>query len=132
MSDGKLTNPFRRLMNRMMETFAEHQWRALLRSYVLAMRPERRARLQAVMELSVELAKIKAESIHATAFHEQLIEAIIEGDWKEVAKINGWLGEWGSEDRGQREKLWENFRAIAMSACADAARRETGAESEDN
>lgn len=53
-----------------METFAEYQWQALLRSYFLAMRPERKARLQAIMELSCELAKIKSVSIQATAFHE--------------------------------------------------------------
>lgn len=127
MSDDKLKNPFRSLFNRMMETFAEYQWQALLRSYFLAMRPERKARLHAIMELSVELAKIKAESIQATAFGEQVIECIIEGDWKHAAEVNGYLT---FEDYGERsayyQKLWENFRTIVMAACAEAKLREAG------
>ena len=127
----KLLNPFRTVFNRMLATFAEYQWASLLRSYFLAMRPERKARLHAIMELSCELAKIKAESIQATAFGEMVIEAIIEGDWKRAAEINGDLT---FKDHGERcayyEKLWENFRAIAIAACAEAAKREKGIEVE--
>jgi hypothetical protein len=125
MSDEKIPSPYRKLLSRMMDTFAEHQWDSLLRSYYLAMRPERKARLAAVIELSVELVKIRAVSINSTAFHEQIIEAIIEGNWKDAAQVNGWLGdrEAGDPNAEMYLKLWENFRAITLSACAAAERR---------
>lgn len=122
-------DPFRKLIDRMQATFAEHQWKALLRSYVLAMRDERKARLAAIIELSVELERIRKESIYGTAFHEQVIEAIIEGDWEEAARIDALLLKPGSIDAASDEgyrKLWENFRAIVLAACADAARRAAG------
>lgn len=121
--------PFRKLFNRMLGTFAEHQWAALLRSYVLAMKPERKARLSTIVALSVELERIKAESIYATSLHEQVIEAIIQGDWKEVAEVNAMLAEphgIDEEYNARYRRLWEGFRAVTLAACADAARREAG------
>jgi hypothetical protein len=127
MSD--LPNPFRKVMERMMGTFAEHQWEALCRSYVQASREERKGRLRAILELAVELDKIRAVSIFRTSFHESAIESIIEGDWKQVAEIHSWLGspETGSPELDAKfVSLWETFRAIVLSASAEAARRQSG------
>lgn len=135
MSDDKLRNPFREVFDRMLGTFAEHQWEALCRSYVLAMRPERKARLRAIMELSVELDRIKKVSIFGTGFHEQIIEEIIQGDWKQAAETNRLMldpesatdHQPGWEEHNERyRKLWEGFRAIVMMACAEAAKRASG------
>lgn len=127
MSD--LPNPFRKVLTRMMETFAEHQWEALCRSYVQVDREERRGRLRAILELAVELDKIRAVSIFGTAFHESLIESVIEGDWKQVAEIHSWLGNpmtGNPEQNAKYESLWETFRAIVLSASAEAAKRQSG------
>lgn len=106
----------------------EHQVKKLLTSYALAMRPERKARLRAVIELSCELEKIRAKSIFGTANHEQIIEAIIEGDWAEVEKINGWLREPHSlpEHRDEYLTLWETYHAMVMAHVAEAKKRLTG------
>jgi hypothetical protein len=126
MSDKPLKDPFRSVIDRMMSTFAEHQWEMLLRSYCLAMRDEQKARLRTVLELAVELDTIKKTSNFGTAFHEQCIEAIIKGDWKDAAQVNRWLGDPESGDNERFLALWEKFRAIVTAACAEAAKREKG------
>lgn len=47
-------------------------------------RDERKRRLNFVMELSVELAKIKETTLFSTGLAELGIESLIEGDWKMV------------------------------------------------
>lgn len=123
-------DPFKSAFDRMMSMVEEHQVEMLSRSYCLAMRPERKARLRAIIELSVELEKIRAVSIQATGMHESIIESIIEGDWKRAAETDRLtLAEPKSYHPEQAEvyrKLWENFRTILMAAVAEAARRESG------
>lgn len=125
---SKPKNPFMAAFARVTEMVEEHQVKKLLWSYCMAMRPERRARLRAIIELSVELDKIKQKSVFGTAFHEQCIEAIVEGDWEEVEQTNAFLAEPGCfpEQRAEYVALWENFLAMVMAACAEAKRRQTG------
>lgn len=134
MADEKLPNPFHKLFARMMDTFAEYQWKALLRSHFLAEPEEKKARLAAIRELSVELAKIEAVSIQSTRFGARVIECIVEGNWKEAEEYNSDLAfdEFPEPDRTFYAQLWEKFRAITMAACAEAKRREAGQASPGN
>jgi hypothetical protein len=126
MSDEKkLPNPFSKMFHRMMETFAEYQWEKLLKSYFLQMRPERRARLDAVIELAVELDAIQKQEIFATAFGRSAIEAVIEGDWKTARDHVDWLSfrEERPEVQSKYGPLWERFRVILLAASAEAESR---------
>ena len=58
----------------------------LAAAWTLQPREEQRRRLNAVIALSVELAKIREQSNFATRLGELAIEAVIEGDWKMVAE----------------------------------------------
>lgn len=124
----KTRNPFMAAFDRVLGMVEESQVKKLLSSYCMAMRPERRARMRHILELAVELDKIKQKSVFGTAFHEQCIEAIIEGDWEEVARTNAFLAEPGCmpEHREEYVKLWENFRTLVMAACAEAKLRQAG------
>jgi len=126
--DDKPVNPFSKMFNRMLGTFAEHQWERLLRSYFLQARPERKARLDTIMELSVELDVIQKQEIFATAFGWSAIEAVIEGDWKAAREHVDWLSfrEEGPDIQARYGPLWEKFRAtlLAASAAAEARAKE--------
>lgn len=58
----------------------------LTTSWALQSREERKRRLRAVIQLSVELNRIRETTNFATRLAELAIEAVIEGDWKMVAE----------------------------------------------
>jgi len=119
------------LLSRMRASLMEYQWRALLRSHILAGPEERSARVRAVIELSSELTKIRQTSSMMTWLHERAIESIIEGYWKYANDIAGWLTD--PQERTEAQvALWAPFVATLQAACAEARRRESGRASEDN
>jgi hypothetical protein len=86
----------------------------LARSYTLATRAERQARLRAVIALSVELDRIQSISIYATALGNGAIGDVIEGDWDEVESVMGDLAFEDSTPEVRRDyvPLWAKFREI--------------------
>jgi hypothetical protein len=56
----------------------------LTASWAIQPREERKRRLHAVMQLSVELARIRETTEFSTRLAENAIESVIEGDWKMV------------------------------------------------
>jgi hypothetical protein len=56
----------------------------LTASWAIQPREERKRRLGAVMQLSVELTRIQETTAFSTRLAESAIEAVIEGDWKQV------------------------------------------------
>lgn len=56
----------------------------LAASWAIQPREERKRRLHAVMQLSVELVRIRETTEFSTRLAEMAIEAVIEGDWKMV------------------------------------------------
>lgn len=128
------TNPFKKTFDRMLETFAEYQWKSILRSYCLVMRDERKARLHAVMELSVELEKIKKESIFSTGLAEGAMESVIEGDWMKASEYIEYFmfPDHCEETKIKHIPLWANFRLILQTACTEARHRETTMKSPGN
>lgn len=121
-----------KFMRKMMDTFEEYRWHSILRSHVLAVPEERRARLKTIMELSVELAKVKETTFGSTGLAEGAIEAVIEGDWARVEQSSTYFTfeeEKGSHDptyADRMNKLYERFRGVLLAAAAEGKRREAG------
>jgi hypothetical protein len=105
--------------------FEERLLEQILRSWCLADKETRKHRLRTVIELTLELEKIKKVSLFSTAFGEMAIEAVIQGDWQELKEIINFQ-DFRTEDAKIREEfapLWENFRVIAQTAIAEEQRR---------
>jgi hypothetical protein len=119
-----LSASMKSVFDKLFTTFAEHRWESILRSYTLASREEQKCRLAAIMELSAMLATVKEQSIFATAiWGDALIEAIIEGDWKNARRIADDITFYDMSDdevRRVHTELWAPFRARALAACEDA------------
>jgi hypothetical protein len=101
--------------------------KSLSRSYAIAMRPERKARLAAILQLAVELDAIKRVSITATGLGEAVIEKIIEGDWEGAEAYVGDLSFNDESGREEDRRRWEPFVLTLRTACADARRRASSA-----
>jgi hypothetical protein len=119
----------------------EHREKAILRSPVFATREERIARRTAVIELSIELGRIREHTLGATGLAEHAIECIMEGDWESA-------GEYAPDFLFQRERhgadspethavdrrmaaTYERFHATLVSVCAAAGKRASGKPTED-
>ena len=108
----------------LMRTSAEK----LQRSFFLAPLDERKGRLRAIMRLSVELERIKVETVFATPLGEQIIEEIIEGDWADARKL---ATEFRFERESERLRIeeaprWRTFVEIVRIECAFADQRAAG------
>jgi len=114
----------------MLDAFAAHQHERLRRSFCIAEPMDRRHRLRTIVALSAELEKIRKVSIQATAVGERVIEAVIEGDWKDAEES---LGDLVMPETGEAHaKLWEGFIAIGKTAIAESRRLAPGVRPEGN
>jgi hypothetical protein len=87
-------------------------------------RDERKRRLNFVMELSAELAKIKETTLFSTGLAENGIESVIEGDWKMVKE---WADHFSFEEdygnaaqqaiiRDSHASVYARFRELLQQA----------------
>lgn len=117
----------------MWRTFDEYRLKQLERSWFMVTRDEQKQRLRALMTLILELEKIKAVSIQATAIGESLLERVIEGDWDQVQAYHddlvGSFNEEGDESwegllehNRKHRALWEGFLMAATVAIAESKR----------
>jgi hypothetical protein len=115
-------------MQKMMETFDQQRLQQVLKSWYLQDKPEKRARMQAVLELAAELHKIQTVSRFSSMFGELVIERIIEGSWPEALRMVAHLRfkEDRDEIRDVYVPLWENFVVMTETFCAQAAARAAG------
>lgn len=116
------------ITEKLVKAYEGHLLQMFQASWCLQDKPTRKHRLNTVMALSVELDVIKRVDIFSTAFGEQAIEAVIQGDWREVEELTGYMT-FDTESSDLREKynpLWEKFRALALTACAEEKRRVPG------
>lgn len=89
---------------------------------------ERRARLEAVVELSAELERIRAVDRFSSLLGAGLIDDLIQGDWDAMERMAGHLT-FSGEDEGTQARyspLWERFVSLARFAAADGRRRRSG------
>lgn len=81
-------------------------------------REERKRRLNAIMHLSVELARVRETTAFSTRLAESAIEAVIEGDWKMVEE---WAGHFTFNDesvelRQKYAPIFSTFRELLLQA----------------
>jgi hypothetical protein len=87
-------------------------------AWCIQSREERKRRLHAVMQLSVELARIKEVTVFSSRLAEQAIEAVIEGDWKTVQEYAD-LFSFNDEREELRERCvgtFATFRELLLQA----------------
>lgn len=108
----------------------ERRLLASMRAFHLQSKEEKKARLHAVMELSVELENVKKLSTFSVRLADVPLERIIEGDWEAAADyINAFT--FVDEDpqiRAAAEPNWRGFVAILSKACEEAKKRELAEE----
>lgn len=103
----------------------ERRVRKLYNAYCLVDRAEQRARLNTIMELSVELQKIKEKDSFSTRMGETPIESILEGEWDYAATyVSHFTFESeGPEVAAKYGPLWERYRTVLHTAVVEARRR---------
>ena len=113
------------ISDKLMAMFEERQLEEIQNSWCLADKAARKHRLKTLIALVLELEEIKKVSIFSTAFGEMAIEAVIQGDWRELEEVVGYqtFKAESKEIQDQFAPLWEKFRAIAETAIAEERRR---------
>lgn len=112
-------------VNKIHSIAIEFKTKLVYLSYCLQDPEEQEARVRTVMELSVELQKIKDVNIFSTSLGVAPIESIIQGDWDGAAH---WVEHFtfakeGPECAAQFGPLWERYRAVLHTAIVEARRR---------
>jgi hypothetical protein len=116
------------ITEKLVKVYEDHLLQMFQAAWCLQDKPTRKHRLATVIALSVELDAIKKVDIFSTAWGEQIIEAVIQGDWREVEEVVAYVT-FDTERAELRERynpLWERFRALALTACAEEHRRVPG------
>ena len=90
----------------------------LAASWCLQPREEQRRRLRAVLQLSIELGRVRETTNFATRLAELAIESVIEGDWKMVEE---WadhftFGDEAEELRQRSAPTFAVFRELLLQA----------------
>lgn len=100
------------------EMFEDELAQRVRRSYLVQDRVEQRRRLRYVVDLSAELHKIEQENIFSVAFGLLSIEAVMEGDWREVLDNHKHLSfeHESQEIQEEHEPRWRQFREILKAA----------------
>jgi hypothetical protein len=116
------------IFDKMLDRYEEHMHLRIMRSWCMVDGEERRHRLRAVQDLSVELHKIRVVSIQATGLGEQIIGDVIEGDWKNAERMSDDL----AASCGADPKLWESFILLVRTSAAESRRLARGVRPEGN
>lgn len=93
-----------------------HTAEKLAASWALQPREEQRRRLDAIVRLSAELARLRETTQFSMRLAEMAIEAVIEGDWKMVEEWADYFA-FGGEDAGLREKYAPVFNVFRELLC---------------
>lgn len=123
-----MTSRLNAILSCLQGNYEEWARRRFAASWYCAERRERKARLQAIVELSVELEKIRAVSNFSTALGEAAIGDVIDGDWQSVKM---WADSFtfaheGGDIEARYRPLWERFRDLLVCAAASADARGKG------
>jgi hypothetical protein len=113
-----------------MSLYSKRMAEQLASSWHMSDRDECRARMKVILELAVELDRIKKINRFAIRSGESLIEHVILGDWVVVRRMAGDDLRFAYEERSlcaEIAPLWATFVALAEKACDDADARKRGA-----
>ena len=116
------------LIEKTLEGLAKWHQQRFERCWFNADRVERRARLDAITTLIVELQDIQRREIFACGPARGIVEDVIDGDWKRAEEGADYFL-FLDEDASLREKyapIWSTFRALVRGACHEARLRAEG------
>ena len=103
------------ILNEMLRTYHGYQLKMVAKSWFLQNREEQKLRLESIIQLSVELDKIRQISSFSTVLlGHTAIESIIQGDWGMVEQVMEWCA-FPDEDEELQQRyvpIWANFRLI--------------------
>jgi hypothetical protein len=107
------------------EAVERHTQAQVERSHCLQSKEERRARLNTIIALSVELDRIRSVDHFATALGAAAIEDVIEGDWEGLSSFSNYFTFEGESEelRARYAPLWKAFYLVLVSACTAARQR---------
>jgi hypothetical protein len=109
------------ITEQLVSKFEASQLEEILRSWCLVPKQERKHRLKTIIDLSIEVERIRSISNFYITFGELGIEAVIKGDWEELQDISN-SQTFRTESKELQAKffpLWEKFREIANKAIAE-------------
>jgi hypothetical protein len=122
----------RKFLEMMAEMYTEHQLEMIAQCFFMQGRDERRRRLRAIMDLSVERQRLlnlhgrrpeephKPQGFQASAFMEEVIKNLIDGNLKEVREYADMYLFKGEEEWAKPWiEVYAKFRAIALAAIAE-------------
>lgn len=110
------------IIDSLMENYEQHQIEMINQSWYFADKETRAHRLHTIIALVLELENIKKVNKFSCNFGLMAIEAVIQGDWKELENIVEFQKFEGESKEIQENiaPLWETFRLIALTAIAQA------------
>ncbi len=119
MADDEKSHPeVQRFLDTLREKYTDWELERVDRSWIIQPKETRKRRLEAIIQLSIELGKIREIDHFGTAFGGVVIEKLIEGDLEEARSFAGDMdfeGE-GEELRARYVPIWAKFRNMALSA----------------
>lgn len=118
MADEKLHPETQRLLETLRANYTDWELERIDRSWAIQPKPTRKRRLEAIIQLSIELGKIREIDIFGTAFGEEVIEELIEGDLEDARGCAGLMDFSGENDelRARYVPIWAKFQAMALAA----------------
>ena len=118
MTDEKDHPELQRFLDTLRGNYTDWQLERLDRSWTVQEKSTRKRRLEAIIQLSIELGKIREIDKFGTTFGAVVIEKLIEGDLKEArqyASDMNFEGE-GEELRDRYVPIWAKFKEMALAA----------------
>jgi hypothetical protein len=118
------------VLRRLFNSYPEHVFRKIMRCHTLADREEQTARVRAIIDLSIELGRIKAIDVFSTRLASSAIEHIIDGDWSAAEGYTEMFTfeEESEELRARYAPLWADFVLKLKTECQLARARARGEE----
>lgn len=106
------------LLGRYLDTLDDHLIAKFETSWCNQPREEKHRRLEAVIRLAVEIARVRETTSFSTRLAELAIESVIEGDWSMVEE---WAEHFAFDEEHEsvREKyapVFANFRELLLQA----------------
>lgn len=118
MTDDETHPELQRFIDTLRAEYTNWQLERLNRSWTVQTKAIRKRRLEAIIQLSIELGKIREIDIFGTTFGGGVIENLIEGDLSDVRAYAGFMDFAceGEDLRARYAPIWAKFREMALAA----------------
>lgn len=118
MADEKTHPELQRFLDTLRANYTDWELERVGRCWTMQTRETRKRRLEAIIQLSIELGKIREIDRFGTRFGGVVIEKLIEGDLeeaREAANCQTFEGE-SEELKARYVPIWAKFREMALAA----------------